>query len=43
VITDLAGTALDHVVAGLNRTVPLLASKNDTTHMAALDLLSTQR
>jgi myo-inositol-1(or 4)-monophosphatase len=43
VITDIEGTALDHIVAGLNRTVPLLASKNDSTHVMALNLLSTQR
>jgi len=43
VITDLGGTALDHIVVGLNRTVPLLASKNDSTHVMALNLLSAQR
>jgi myo-inositol-1(or 4)-monophosphatase len=43
VITDLEGTALDHIVVGLNRTVPLLASKNDATHVLALNLLSAQR
>jgi myo-inositol-1(or 4)-monophosphatase len=43
VITDLEGTALDHIVVGLNRTVPLLASKNDSTHVMALNLLSAQR
>src|SRR5512146_603355 len=32
VITDITGTALGHVIVGLNRTVPLLASKNDATH-----------
>jgi len=42
VITDLDGTSLDHVVAGLERTVPLLASKNDATHAMALDLLSAK-
>ncbi|MGE5750511.1 MAG: inositol monophosphatase family protein, partial [Nitrospirota bacterium] len=42
VITDLEGTALDHIVVGLNRTVPLLASKNDATHVMALNLLSAQ-
>ncbi|HUJ17697.1 MAG TPA: inositol monophosphatase family protein [Nitrospirota bacterium] len=40
VITDLTGTALDHIVVGLERTVPLLASKNDATHVAALNLLT---
>jgi myo-inositol-1(or 4)-monophosphatase len=43
VITDLEGTSLDHIVAGLGRTVPLLASKNDATHVAALKLLSSHR
>ena len=43
VITDLGGTALDHIVVGLNRTVPLLASKNDSTHVMALNLLSAQQ
>jgi myo-inositol-1(or 4)-monophosphatase len=40
VITDLEGTSLDHILAGLERTVPLLASKNDATHVLALNLLS---
>ncbi len=40
VITDLEGTSLDHIEVGLGRTVPLLASKNDATHLAALSLLS---
>jgi myo-inositol-1(or 4)-monophosphatase len=40
VITDLEGTALDHIAAGLNRTVPLLASKNEATHVMALNALS---
>lgn len=40
VITDIEGTTLDHIVVGLNRTVPLLASKNDSTHVMALNLLS---
>jgi myo-inositol-1(or 4)-monophosphatase len=43
VITDIEGTTLDHIVVGLNRTVPLLASKNDSTHVMALNLLSAQR
>ena len=41
VITDLEGTTLDHVMVGLDRTVPLLAGKNDATHMKALNLLSS--
>jgi len=40
VITDLAGNTLDHVVVGLERTAPLLASKNKATHMTALNSLS---
>ena len=40
VITDLEGTSLDHIIAGLGRTVPLLASKNDATHVKALNILS---
>jgi myo-inositol-1(or 4)-monophosphatase len=43
VITDLEGTSLDHVVAGLGRTVPLLASKNDATHVLALNTLTSRR
>jgi myo-inositol-1(or 4)-monophosphatase len=43
VITDLEGTSLDHIVAGLERTVPLLASKNDATHVMALNILSSRR
>lgn len=43
VITDLEGTSLDHIVVGLKRTVPLLASKNYATHMAALNALSKKR
>lgn len=42
VITDLEGTPLDHVTAGLERTVPLLASKNDATHVKALNALSAR-
>lgn len=41
VITDLGGATLDHVTVGLERTVPLLASKNDSTHAKALGFLST--
>ena len=40
VITDLEGATLDHVTAGLGRTVPLLASKNHATHVKALNVLS---
>jgi myo-inositol-1(or 4)-monophosphatase len=40
VITDIEGTSLDHIIAGLGRTVPLLASKNDATHVKALNILS---
>ncbi len=40
VITDLEGTSLDHIVVGLERTVPLLASKNDATHVLALNTLA---
>ncbi|OGW48077.1 MAG: hypothetical protein A2078_03780 [Nitrospirae bacterium GWC2_57_9] len=43
VITDLEGTSLDHIAVGLERTVPLLASKNDATHVMALNLLSEPR
>ncbi len=39
VITDLDGNRLDQIQAGLDRTVPLLASKNDSTHVKALSLL----
>ncbi len=42
VITDLAGGRLDHVAAGLERTVPLLASAHDRLHVQALDLLHRQ-
>ncbi len=40
VITDLEGSTLDHIEAGLNRTVPLLASANERLHVTALNLLS---
>lgn len=43
VITDLDGTALDHIVAGLERTVPLLATKNDATQVMALNALSAKQ
>jgi len=39
VITDLTGATLDHVVVGLDRTAPLLASKNKATHVLALNTL----
>lgn len=40
VITDLEGGTLDHIAAGLGRTVPLLASKNDAAHAKALSVLA---
>lgn len=40
VITGLEGNAIDSAVAGLERTVPLLACKNRVVHRKALDLLS---
>ena len=43
VITDLEGTSLDHIVVGLERTVPLLASKNDATHIMALNTLNAEK
>lgn len=43
VITDLEGTSLDHIRVGLERTVPLLASKNDATHVTALNLLAKRQ
>lgn len=43
VITDLSGVMIDHITAGLERTVPLLASKNESTHQKALELLSAGR
>jgi myo-inositol-1(or 4)-monophosphatase len=43
VITDIEGGALDRVAAGLDRTMPLLASKNDETHAAALRVLASHR
>ncbi len=42
-ITDIDGMSLDRVPAGLDRTVPILASKNSATHTAALQLLSSRR
>ncbi len=40
VITDFDGSALGAVSAGLERTAPLLASKNDRTQQKALKILS---
>jgi len=42
VITDLEGTSLDNITVGLDRTVPLLASKNDASHVKALNALSSR-
>jgi len=39
VITDLTGGTLDHVAVGLDRTAPLLASKNKATHVMAMNAL----
>lgn len=41
VITDLEGNTIDHIVVGLDRTVPLLASKNEMTHYRVLSLLES--
>ncbi len=43
VITDLDGHRIDHVVAGLDRTVPLLASAHERLHRMALELLAPRR
>jgi myo-inositol-1(or 4)-monophosphatase len=43
VITDLTGDTLDHIVVGLDRTVPLLACANERAHVTALNLLSESR
>lgn len=40
VMTDLDGNPIDSAVAGLERTVPLLACKNRLVHRKALDILS---
>jgi len=40
IITDLEGASLDRIAVGLERTVPLLASKNNATHMKTLGLLA---
>jgi myo-inositol-1(or 4)-monophosphatase len=42
VITDLEGMSLEKITVGLDRTVPLLASKNDATHVKALTVLSAK-
>lgn len=42
VITDINGMTVDSIVAGLERTVPLLASANERLHARALDSLSPQ-
>lgn len=42
VITDLEGASLDYITVGLERTVPLLASKNEATHVKALNILSAR-
>jgi len=39
VITDINGMTVDSVVAGLERTVPLLASANERLHARALEIL----
>jgi myo-inositol-1(or 4)-monophosphatase len=43
VITDIDGHGIDHVGAGLERTVPLLAAKNAAAHRKALELLAHNR
>jgi myo-inositol-1(or 4)-monophosphatase len=40
VITDINGMTVDSVAAGLERTVPLIASANERLHARALDVLS---
>lgn len=40
IITDFEGMTLDHITVGLGRTVPLVASKNDATHVLALEFLN---
>jgi hypothetical protein len=42
VITDLEGASLGHITVGLDRTAPLLASKNAAAHAKALDALSVR-
>lgn len=43
VITDLEGTTLDHIVVGLERTVPLLACAHERLHVMALEALSARQ
>ena len=43
VITDINGASLNSIVAGLGRTAPLVASKNEATHASALNALSPKR
>lgn len=40
IVTDLTGNMIDQITVGLERTVPLLASKNEMAHHRALDLLN---
>jgi len=40
VITDLSGVALDEIVVGLGRTMPLLACANERLHVQALNALT---
>lgn len=40
VITDLEGISLDHIIAGLDRTAPLLACANERLHVRVLNALS---
>jgi myo-inositol-1(or 4)-monophosphatase len=40
VITDLSGVGLDHIVVGLDRTVPLLATANERLHLMSLNMLA---
>jgi myo-inositol-1(or 4)-monophosphatase len=40
IMTDFTGNTLDHVIAGLDRTVPLLASANKNLHTTVLKILS---
>jgi myo-inositol-1(or 4)-monophosphatase len=42
VITDINGMTVDSVVAGLERTVPLIASANERLHARVLDFLLPQ-
>ena len=40
VITDLEGISLDHIIAGLDRTAPLLACANERLHVRVLNAMS---